>query len=209
MGRWLLLFLALGAAWGWQHQYELRRWWRAQVMGVPAPSGVQVITAQGCAPCERAADLIEGAGVPVARRAVESDADARDELAAAGGRLPLIIDGPRRMQGFSEEILRNWYVERDSNRQLLDRTGIYREGEARIPVLYGTDWCGYCAVARAWFKAQGMAYRDLDIERDAEAKRQYDAIGLPGVPVVVYEDMIWNGFSDEAMNVRRQWVEAL
>lgn len=209
MARWLLLLLALGAAWGWQHQHELRRWWRHEVMGVPAPSGVQVFTASGCDLCEDAARLIEGAGVPVRRRAVDSDAEARDELQAAGGRLPLIVDGPRRMQVYSADILRDWYVKRDDNRELLRRAGVYRDGESRLPVIYGTDWCGYCAAARAWFRAQGMAFRDLDIERDPEARRQYDMIGLSGVPVVVYEDMIWNGFSDEAMDVRRQWVEAL
>jgi glutaredoxin len=209
MARWLLLLLAMGAAWGWQQQAELRHWWRHDVMGVPAPPGVQVYTVEGCTPCEEAARLIEGAGVPVTRRAVDRDADARDELDAAGGRLPLIVDGRRRMQVYSEEILRDWYVRRGANRALLHRAGVYRDGEPRIPVLYGTDWCGYCAAARAWFTARGMAFRDLDIERDPDARRQYDTIGLSGVPVVVYEDMIWNGFSDESMDVRRQWVEAL
>ncbi|MES2919250.1 MAG: hypothetical protein V4729_11620 [Pseudomonadota bacterium] len=53
-----------------------------------------------------------------------------------------------------------------------------------------------------------MAFR-LYLERDGAAGRQYDAIGLAGVPVAVGEDMVWSGFSDEDMNVRRQRVEAL
>lgn len=207
-GRLFLLLLALGGAWGWQHKVEVKRWWRSHAGEPAAAPGVQVYTAAGCDICERAAVLIESAGVEVTRRPVDSDESARAEFEDDGGNLPLIVDGNRRMNVYSEELLRSWYLDRPRNRERLARAGVYRAGEERLPVIYGTDWCGVCAHARKYFHDNGIAFRDLDIERDGEARRQYDMLGLPGVPVVVYEDMIWNGFSAQLMDVRRAWVGA-
>lgn len=207
-GRFFLLLLVMGGAWGWQHKVEVKRWWRSHAGEAVAAPGVQVYTAAGCDICERAAVLIESAGMAVTRRAVDSDESARAEFEDEGGSLPLIVDGNRRMNGYSEELLRSWYLERPRNRERLDRAGVYLTGGERLPVIYGTDWCGVCAEARKYFHDNGIAFRDLDIERDGEARRQYDMLGLPGVPVVVYEDMIWNGFSAQLMDVRRAWVGA-
>lgn len=44
-------------------------------------------------------------------------------------------------------------------------------------VMYATSWCPYCQQARNYFREQGIAYTEYDIERDAEAKRRYQAFG--------------------------------
>lgn len=212
-GRMLMVVLALGVMFAWQHQLEIKRWWRAQMApavtgAAPASTGVLVYTVAGCDSCESAAQLIEKSGVAVTRRLVDQDAEAQAEFESVGGGLPLIIDGQRQFSGYSEEFLAGWYLERPRNRALFTQAGIYREGEARLPILYGTTWCGYCAAARRYFADNGIAYRDLDIEHDAEAKRQYDVIGLQGVPVIVYEDMVWNGFDAGTMDAKRKWVSA-
>jgi glutaredoxin 3 len=31
-------------------------------------------------------------------------------------------------------------------------------------ILYGTDWCGYCARARHLLEAKGVAYEDIDVD---------------------------------------------
>jgi len=31
-------------------------------------------------------------------------------------------------------------------------------------ILYGTDWCGYCARARRLLDAKGVAYQDIDVD---------------------------------------------
>lgn len=205
-GRYLLLMLALGMVWGWQHKGEVKRWWRSHGGGDTA--GVQVYTRAGCDLCERAATIIEGAGVPVTRRHIDRDEAARADVEDYGDVLPLIIDGNRYLKGYDEKFLKEWYVERPRNRELLARAGVYREGGERLPVIFGTDWCGVCVEARRYFRENGIAFRDLDIEHDSEAKRQYDMIGLSGVPVMVYEDMIWNGFGAKGMDSRREWIGA-
>src|SRR5262245_51020388 len=37
-------------------------------------------------------------------------------------------------------------------------------------VMFGTDWCAYCAQARTLFKRLGVEYAELDLDRDQRAK---------------------------------------
>lgn len=62
-------------------------------------------------------------------------------------------------------------------------------------ILYGTTWCGYCKKARAYFRAHDIAFTDLDVESDASAKAQFQAMGGRGVPVILVGDTRINGFS--------------
>lgn len=208
-GRVVLMLILLGGLYAWQNQHELKRWWRVQSGAAPvaASAGVSVYTANGCGPCEDAISLLQSAGQAVTVLNVDEDPAAKVQFDdAGGGMMPLVVDGAREMRGFNPDLLSGWYIERPRNAARLEQVGIYRAGEAHIPVLFGTTWCPYCAQARAYFSDHGMAYRDLDIEHDAAAKRQYDALGLSGIPVMVYEDMIWNGFSAQSMDDRRKWV---
>ncbi len=206
-GRVVLILVVLGALYVWQNQHELRYWWNMQSGTAQVSSAITVYSARGCDPCEQALALLQGTGRPVQVRHIDEDDIARAEFAdAGGGAMPLIVDGTRQMRGFNPELLSGWYLERERTAARLDRAGVYRAGDARLPVLFGTSWCPYCAQARKYFEAHGIAFRDLDIEHDAEARRQYNALGLSGIPVMVYEDMIWSGFSAQGMDEKRKWV---
>lgn len=64
-------------------------------------------------------------------------------------------------------------------------------------VLYATSWCGYCAKARNFFSNNNIPYLEYDIENSHEGKRQYDALGGRGVPLMVINGNIIRGFSPE------------
>ena len=55
---------------------------------------------------------------------------------------------------------------------LLEPPGKVASGEI---VLYATSWCGYCAKTRELLQGDGIAYREVDIEKDAVGRRQDDA----------------------------------
>ena len=48
---------------------------------------------------------------------------------------------------------------------------------ARV-VLYATDWCGYCKLTRRFLDQKGIPFKEYDIEKDAEARKVYEALGL-------------------------------
>lgn len=67
-------------------------------------------------------------------------------------------------------------------------------------VLYGTSWCGYCKKARAYFRSRNIPFTDLDVENDAGAKVQFNALGGRGVPVILVGDNRINGFSESVFD---------
>ncbi len=64
-------------------------------------------------------------------------------------------------------------------------------------LMYSTSWCGYCAKARSYFRSKGIRYTERDIEKSERGKREYDALGGRGVPVILVGDQRLNGFSVE------------
>ncbi|MCB1788018.1 MAG: glutaredoxin family protein [Gammaproteobacteria bacterium] len=67
-------------------------------------------------------------------------------------------------------------------------------GQADV-IMYGAQWCGYCAKARALFREKRIAYFEYDIERSAEGRRQYEALRGSGVPLIVVRDQVIRGYN--------------
>ncbi len=65
-------------------------------------------------------------------------------------------------------------------------------------VMYSTVRCGYCRKARAYFKANGIAFTDYDVETSAKGQQDYRRMGARGVPVILVGDKRMMGFSESA-----------
>lgn len=71
--------------------------------------------------------------------------------------------------------------------------------------IYGTSWCGYCKVARQYLRTRGVAFQDLDIEKDPEAAkallmlRRKHHLGS-GVPVLDLGGRVVQGFDRGAID---------
>lgn len=76
-----------------------------------------------------------------------------------------------------------------------DKQTSTKSSSAKKVVMYSTEWCGYCKKARKYFQQKGIPFVEYDIEKNATAKRQYDALGGRGVPVIVFGKQRMNGFS--------------
>lgn len=65
--------------------------------------------------------------------------------------------------------------------------------------LYATSWCGYCRKTRAFFAANGINYREYDVETDSAAKdRKAKLSPGAGVPVVQIEGQVIGGYNPGA-----------
>jgi glutaredoxin len=66
-------------------------------------------------------------------------------------------------------------------------------------VMYSTSWCGVCKRARSYFAAKGIRYTEIDVEQSEAGRRQYDALGVRGVPAIVLGGKVMSGFSEEGL----------
>jgi len=60
--------------------------------------------------------------------------------------------------------------------------------------LYSTRRCAHCHQARTWLLQRKLRFRDLDIERNARALKEYQRLGARGVPVLVINGQRVDGF---------------
>lgn len=71
-----------------------------------------------------------------------------------------------------------------------------RNGRPEV-VLYVTEWCPYCRQAREFMDAEGVPHRVVDIEKDAEGAREYQARGgTGGIPLVAVGTEAIEGWSE-------------
>ena len=70
-------------------------------------------------------------------------------------------------------------------------------------VLYGTEWCSYCARTRKFFRQNNIPFREYDIEKSSEGNAQYEQLGGNGVPVVLINNQVIHGYDENA------WRDAL
>ena len=69
---------------------------------------------------------------------------------------------------------------------------------ARV-VLYATDWCGYCKLTRRFLDQKGIPFKEYDIEKDAEARKAYEALGGRGIPILDVNGTLIRGYEPEAI----------
>lgn len=61
--------------------------------------------------------------------------------------------------------------------------------------VYSATWCAFCHAAKDYFDKKGVAYTDLDVEKDQQAG--VDAVeksGQRGIPVIDIDGTIIVGF---------------
>ena len=69
---------------------------------------------------------------------------------------------------------------------------------ARV-VLYSTDWCGYCQATRRFLDSKGIPFKEFDIDKDAEARKAYEALGGRGIPVLDVNGTLIRNFDPDAI----------
>lgn len=66
-------------------------------------------------------------------------------------------------------------------------------------VMYATEWCGYCKQTRQFLDSKGIPFQEYDIEKSAEGRKAYEALGGRGIPLIDVNGTIIRGFSEEAI----------
>ena len=69
--------------------------------------------------------------------------------------------------------------------------------QAQGVTMYATSWCGVCQRARRYFAEKGIAYTEIDVEKSAAGRREFERLGGRGVPLIVADGKVMRGFSPE------------
>lgn len=67
-------------------------------------------------------------------------------------------------------------------------------------VMFSAAWCGYCQRAKRYMDAKGVAYDEIDIDKDARGKEEHQRLGARGVPFFVVGSKTLAGFSEAALD---------
>lgn len=78
-----------------------------------------------------------------------------------------------------------------------------RADPSKEVTLLSTTWCGYCERARRFLRRNGVAFVEIDVEREKRGRDLYQSLGAPGVPVLLVDREPIFG-----MDVRG-WIRAL
>jgi len=70
-----------------------------------------------------------------------------------------------------------------------------QSAHSKTVVMYSASWCGVCKKAKAYFAAEGIAYKDYDIENSRKGRFDYKKLKGTGVPIIMVDDERLNGFS--------------
>ena len=61
-------------------------------------------------------------------------------------------------------------------------------------ILYSTSWCGYCEKTRELLNENDIEYHEYDVENSQEGRKQYNQLGVKGVPVLLINGVVVDGY---------------
>jgi glutaredoxin len=66
--------------------------------------------------------------------------------------------------------------------------------------MYSTEWCGVCTRARKYMHDKRIPFKELDVEKDEQARRSAHALNpRGGVPTIAIDKEVLVGFSPESL----------
>jgi glutaredoxin len=114
---------------------------------------------------------------------------------------PALLDPPKRRGKLVRRQLKDIAQEDDLSAP-------YRSAHAATPLVtvYGTAWCPACRAARGYLLKRHIPFTDLDIEKNAAARRDLAekqakaGVHYGGVPVIDVNGTLMEGFSSSAID---------
>ncbi len=74
----------------------------------------------------------------------------------------------------------------------------HTQATARV-VLYTTEWCGYCTQIQRFLDQKGIPYKRVDIDKDSEGRKAYQALGGGGIPFVDVNGTLIRDYNPDAI----------
>lgn len=66
--------------------------------------------------------------------------------------------------------------------------------------LYTSSTCSYCTAVKEYLKEKGEKYEEKNVTIDKEAKKELMTMGYMGVPIIMVDDDIIEGFNKSKLD---------
>jgi glutaredoxin len=66
-------------------------------------------------------------------------------------------------------------------------------------LMYSAEWCGVCTRAKNFMNDRGIAYTNLDVDKNKKARREFKKLKGTGVPVILVGSQRMNGFNPDKL----------
>lgn len=86
-------------------------------------------------------------------------------------------------------------------------TQYYPDLRTRV-IVYGTAECPYCIMTRAYLLAHQIPFADLDVVKSDKGRREFEALGGKGVPLILIGERRITGFNEAAIDAALQKLTA-
>lgn len=67
-------------------------------------------------------------------------------------------------------------------------------------VIYSSDSCIYCREAKNYFRSIGVEFEERNVSKDVSARKELMAKGFMGVPVIMVDQEIIQGFDKRKLD---------
>ncbi len=67
-------------------------------------------------------------------------------------------------------------------------------------IIYTSNTCGYCHAAKDYFDSLKVGYTEKNVSTDLEARKELIQKGFMGVPVIIIDGEIIQGFDKAAID---------
>ena len=74
-----------------------------------------------------------------------------------------------------------------------------RKPDKASVVIYTHDQCSFCRQLKEFLQRQGIAYQERNIGRSKSAAKEYERLGLRGVPVLQMGKTLISGFQPDRL----------
>ncbi|MCG8539311.1 MAG: glutaredoxin family protein [Clostridia bacterium] len=66
--------------------------------------------------------------------------------------------------------------------------------------IYTSDTCGYCHLAKDYLTEKGLGFEEKNVSKDATARKELMEKGLMGVPIIMVDDEMIQGFDKNRLD---------
>ena len=84
-----------------------------------------------------------------------------------------------------------------SNSNLSDDPVVINQSNPPEIIMFGSQSCHYCAIARSFFKKHKLAYIEKDIDQSIEHREMFYRLGGQGTPLIIVNKSIISGFDEK------------